>query len=61
MHIALREAKVVELRYFGGLTEEQIVAALRVSPRTVAIGTWPGPRFGFTLYDELPPTRPLPR
>jgi len=26
---------VVELRYFGGLTEEEIVAALKISPRTV--------------------------
>jgi RNA polymerase sigma factor (TIGR02999 family) len=33
--IAPRQAKVVELRYFGGLTEEEIVAALNVSPRTV--------------------------
>jgi RNA polymerase sigma factor (TIGR02999 family) len=33
--IAPRQAKVVELRYFGGLTEEEIVAALNISPRTV--------------------------
>ena len=33
--IAPRQAKVVELRYFGGLTEEEIVAALTISPRTV--------------------------
>ena len=26
---------MVELRYFGGLTEEEIVAALEISPRTV--------------------------
>jgi DNA-directed RNA polymerase specialized sigma24 family protein len=26
---------VVELRYFGGLTEDEIVAALSISPRTV--------------------------
>jgi RNA polymerase sigma factor (TIGR02999 family) len=32
---APRQAKVVELRYFGGLTEEEIVAALKISPRTV--------------------------
>jgi DNA-directed RNA polymerase specialized sigma24 family protein len=25
----------VELRYFGGLTEEEIVAVLDISPRTV--------------------------
>ena len=29
-----RQAKVVELRHFGGLTEEEIVAALKISPRT---------------------------
>jgi RNA polymerase sigma factor (TIGR02999 family) len=33
--VAPRQAKVVELRYFGGLTEEEIAAALKVSPRTV--------------------------
>jgi RNA polymerase sigma factor (TIGR02999 family) len=32
--VAPREAKVVELRYFGGLNEEEIVAALEISPRT---------------------------
>jgi RNA polymerase sigma factor (TIGR02999 family) len=34
-HLAPRQARVVELRYFGGLTEEEIVAVLDVSPRTV--------------------------
>ena len=33
--IAPRQAKVVELRYFGGLTEEEIVEVLKISPRTV--------------------------
>jgi RNA polymerase sigma factor (TIGR02999 family) len=33
--LAPRQAKVVELRYFGGLTEEEMVAALDISPRTV--------------------------
>src|SRR4026209_43879 len=33
--VAPRQASVVELRYFGGLTEEEIVAALAISPRTV--------------------------
>ena len=33
--LAPRQARVVELRYFGGLTEEEIVAVLEVSPRTV--------------------------
>jgi RNA polymerase sigma factor (TIGR02999 family) len=33
--VAPRQAQVVELRYFGGLTEEEIVAALVISPRTV--------------------------
>jgi RNA polymerase sigma factor (TIGR02999 family) len=32
--VAPRQAQVVELRYFGGLTEEEIVAALKISPRT---------------------------
>jgi RNA polymerase sigma factor (TIGR02999 family) len=33
--LAPRQAKVVELRYFGGLTEEEIVAVLKISARTV--------------------------
>jgi RNA polymerase sigma factor (TIGR02999 family) len=33
--VAPRQAKVVELRYFGGLTEKEIVAALNISLRTV--------------------------
>ena len=33
--VAPRQAKVVELRYFGGLTEEEIVASLNISARTV--------------------------
>jgi RNA polymerase sigma factor (TIGR02999 family) len=32
---APRPAQVVELRFFGGLTEEEIVGALKISPRTV--------------------------
>lgn len=33
--IAARQAKVVELRYFGGLTEEEIAEAMDISARTV--------------------------
>jgi RNA polymerase sigma factor (TIGR02999 family) len=33
--VAPRQAKVVELRYFGGLAEAEIVEILGVSPRTV--------------------------
>jgi RNA polymerase sigma factor (TIGR02999 family) len=33
--MAPRQAKVVELRYFGGLTEEEIEVALNISPRTI--------------------------
>jgi RNA polymerase sigma factor (TIGR02999 family) len=33
--VAPRQAKVVELRYFGGLTEEEIEVALNISPRTI--------------------------
>ncbi len=33
--VAPRQAKVVELRYFGGLQEEEIVETLKISPRTV--------------------------
>jgi len=30
-----RHSRIVELRYFGGLTEEQVAEALHVSSRTV--------------------------
>ncbi len=33
--LAPRQAKVVELRYFGGLGEEETAEVLRISPRTV--------------------------
>ena len=33
--VAPRQAKVVELRYFGGLTEEEIATVLKISRRTV--------------------------
>src|SRR5689334_13116120 len=33
--VAPRQAKVVEFRYFGGLTEEEIEAAMGISPRTI--------------------------
>jgi len=33
--LAPRQAKVVELRYFGGLTEEEIATVLKISPRTI--------------------------
>jgi RNA polymerase sigma factor (TIGR02999 family) len=32
---APRQARVVELRYFGGLSEAEIVEVLKISPRTV--------------------------
>ena len=33
--VAPRQAKLVELRYFGGLGEEEIAEVLKISPRTV--------------------------
>ena len=33
--IAPRQAKVVELRYFGGMSEEETADVLKTSPRTV--------------------------
>jgi RNA polymerase sigma factor (TIGR02999 family) len=33
--VAPRQAKVVELRYFGGLTEEEVAAVLKISLRSV--------------------------
>lgn len=34
-----RQARVVELRFFGGLTEEEVAEVLKISPRTVR-GDW---------------------
>ena len=33
--IAPRQATVVELRYFGGLTEDETAEVMKTSPRTV--------------------------
>ncbi len=33
--VAPRQAKVVEMRYFGGLSEEELAEVLKISPRTV--------------------------
>jgi RNA polymerase sigma factor (sigma-70 family) len=33
--VSARQAKVVELRYFGGLNEEEIADVLKTSSRTV--------------------------
>ena len=33
--VAPRQAKVVELRYFGGMTEQETADALKTSPRSV--------------------------
>ncbi len=53
--LAPRQAKVVELRYFGGLTEEEIVAALEISPRTVR-RDWNLAK-AWLLRELSPPTR----
>ena len=53
--LAPRQAKVVELRYFGGLTEEEIVVALDTSLRTVR-RDWNLAR-AWLLRELSPPTR----
>ena len=45
-----RQAKVVEMRYFGGMSEEEIAAHLKISARTVK-RDWALARA--TLYGEL--------
>ena len=47
-----RQAKIVELRYFGGLSEEEIASHLGISTRTVK-RDWVLARA--TLYGELEP------
>jgi RNA polymerase sigma-70 factor, ECF subfamily len=49
-----RQSRIVELRYFGGLTEEETAEVLRVSPRTVK-REWSVARAW--LYAELTPKR----
>jgi RNA polymerase sigma-70 factor, ECF subfamily len=51
-----RQAKIVEMRYFGGMSEEEIATYLDISPRTVK-RDWALARA--TLYGEL--TRETPR
>ncbi len=53
--MAPRQAKIVELRYFGGLTEEEIVVALEISPRTVR-RDWSLAK-AWLLRELSPPTR----
>ena len=52
-----RQAQVVELKYFGGLSVEQIARALEVAPRSVK-RDWSLARM--FLYRELNPGAPLP-
>lgn len=52
-----RQAQVVELKYFGGLSVEQIAATLGVAPRSVK-RDWSLARM--FLYRELNPGAPLP-
>ena len=52
-----RQARVVELRYFGGLSVEQIAEILDVSPRSVK-RDWALARI--FLFGELNPGVPLP-
>lgn len=52
-----RQAQVVEMRYFGGLSVEQIASLLGVAPRSVK-RDWSLARM--FLYRELNPGAPLP-
>lgn len=52
-----RQARVVELRYFGGLSVDQIAALLQVAPRSVK-RDWSLARI--FLFRELNPGAPLP-
>jgi RNA polymerase sigma factor (TIGR02999 family) len=53
-HLSPRQSQVVELKYFGGLTEQQVAETLKLSERTVRrdwnlARTW--------LYRELQTSR----
>ena len=50
-----RQAKVVELRYFGGLSMEQIGTIIGIAPRSVK-RDWALARIW--LYEELKPLNP---
>jgi len=53
-----RQSRIVELRFFGGLTEEETAGVLRISPRTVR-REWTVARAW--LYRALRDGKPLPR
>lgn len=55
-HIDPRQSRIVELRYFGGLTEEETAEVMNTSPRTIK-REWAFARAW--LYAEL--TQPTPR
>jgi RNA polymerase sigma-70 factor, ECF subfamily len=55
-----RKAKVVELRYFGGMSVEEVAEALEVHPNTVVrdwklAKAWLKREVGFGKMDEAPP------
>ncbi|SPE41086.1 RNA polymerase, sigma-24 subunit, ECF subfamily (fragment) [Candidatus Sulfopaludibacter sp. SbA3] len=50
-----RQSRIVELRYFGGLTEEETAEVMNISPRTVK-REWAVARAW--LYAELTQKRP---
>jgi len=52
-----RQARVVELRYFGGLSVEQIAKVLDVSPRSIK-RDWSLARIW--LFRQMRPGRPIP-
>jgi RNA polymerase sigma factor (TIGR02999 family) len=52
-----RQARVVELRYFGGLSVEQIAKVLDVSPRSIT-RDWSLARIW--LFRQMRPGRPIP-
>jgi RNA polymerase sigma-70 factor, ECF subfamily len=55
-----RQAKVVELRYFGGFSVEEIGELLEMSPRSVK-RHWALARIWLLKHMTAPPSKPAPR
>jgi RNA polymerase sigma factor (TIGR02999 family) len=56
-----RKAKVVELRFFGGLSIDEIAAALEISPRTVHNDWTLARAWLYRALNQDPPSRSAPR
>lgn len=55
-----RQARVLELRFFAGLSVAEVAEALKVSPQTVILDTRLGRAWLYARMRQTPPSRPNP-